>query len=109
MRDDLAILRWTTTAPAGLASEQFAVARCGESPDSMDQEWKSHIRVNRSHSETMWRVRIENLKPLTTYYCKVTSRAANGNTTGPESDLYQFTTPAEGGRIVKYGQPQQPK
>ena len=106
MHDDTAILRWKTTAPAGPSSEQFAIARCGESPDSLGPEWKSHIRVNKTHSETMWRVRIENLKPQTTYYCKVTSRDANGNNTGPESDLCQFTMPGPGERVVHYGQPQ---
>ncbi|MBV8521843.1 MAG: fibronectin type III domain-containing protein [Acetobacteraceae bacterium] len=105
VRDDMCILRWATSAPAGPASDQFAIARCGERPDSMDQEWKSHIHVNKGHSETRWRVRIQNLKPQTTYYCKVTSRDGNGNNTGPESDLYQFTTMEEGGRYVKYGQP----
>ena len=102
--DDMAILRWTTGNPGG-SPEQFAVADCGTDPGALNQEVKSHIRLNRNHEDTMWRVRITGLKPNTTYYCTVTSREANGTSSGPTSDVYSFTTPGPGERIVKFPQP----
>jgi hypothetical protein len=55
--DDLAIVRWTTTNPGG-DDEHFAVAHYGTDPDDLNQTAKSHIRLNRTHPETIFRVRI---------------------------------------------------
>ena len=105
--EDMAILGWTTDTPKTPPFEQFAVAHCGTSPDSMNQEWTSHIRMNACHSQTRWRVRLTGLNPETTYYCTVTSRDGHGNPTSAQSDPYSFTTAPVGQRIVKKGQPQQ--
>jgi phosphodiesterase/alkaline phosphatase D-like protein len=45
-------------------------------------------------------VRIEGLKPRTTYYYRVTSEESNGRSDGVQSTVKKFTTPAPGERIV---------
>jgi hypothetical protein len=66
---------------------------------------KGHIRLNRTHPETIFRVRLLDLKPRTTYYYKVTSVDANGESDGVESPVSKFTTPAPGHVINNYPQP----
>jgi hypothetical protein len=97
--DDLAIVRWTSTNPGG-DDEHFAVAHYGTNPSDLSQTAKSHIRLNRTHPETIFRVRIPGLKPQTTYYYWVTSMGANGKSDGVKSAVTQFTTPARNQRIV---------
>jgi hypothetical protein len=50
----------------------------------------------------MFRVRVEGLKPRTTYYYKVTSVESSGKSDGVESPVSQFTTPGPGERIVNF-------
>ena len=45
---------------------------------------------------------MQDLKPQTTYYYKVTSMGSGGKSDGVESAVNQFTTPAPGERIVNY-------
>jgi phosphodiesterase/alkaline phosphatase D-like protein len=45
-------------------------------------------------------VRIEGLKPRTTYYYTVTSEESNGTSDGVKSTVGKFTTPGPGERIV---------
>ena len=97
--DNLAILRWTSTNPGG-DDEHFAVAHYGTNRRDLSQTAKSHIRLNRTHPETIFRVRIPGLKPQTTYYYWVTSMGADGRSDGVKSPVNQFTTPASGQRIV---------
>jgi hypothetical protein len=97
--DDLAIVRWTSTNPGG-DDEHFAVAHYGTDPRDLSQTAKSHIRLNRTHPETIFRVRIPGLKPQTTYYYWVTSMGGNGKSDGVKSAVNHFTTPARGQRIV---------
>jgi hypothetical protein len=104
-RDDLAIVRWITNNPGG-ADDHFGVVYYGTDPEDLSQMAKSHIRLNRSHPETIFRVRMDGLKPQTTYYYKVTSMESNGKNDGVESSVNQFTTPSPGERIVAY--PPQP-
>jgi hypothetical protein len=100
-RDDLAIVRWTTTNPRG-DDEHFGIVYYGTNPQDLSQKAKGHIRLNRAHPETIFRVRMEGLKPQTTYYYKVTSIDSAGESDGVESSVNQFTTPAPGERIVAY-------
>jgi phosphodiesterase/alkaline phosphatase D-like protein len=93
--DDLAIIRWTSTNPGG-DDEHFAVVHYGTDPEDLSQTAKSHIRLNRGHAETIFRVRMQGLKPQTTYYYKVTSMGADGRSDGVESSVNHFTTPAPG-------------
>jgi purple acid phosphatase-like protein len=97
--DDLAIVRWTSTNPGG-DDEHFAVAHYGTNRSDLSQTAKSHIRLNRTHAETIFRVRIPGLKPQTTYYYWVTSMGADGRSDGVKSAVNRFTTPAPGERIV---------
>jgi phosphodiesterase/alkaline phosphatase D-like protein len=83
----------------------YGVVHYGTAPDDLSQTAKGHIRLNRAHPETMFRVRMEGLKPETTYYYKVSSMGENGESDEVESPVNKFTTPAAGQRIVNYGQP----
>jgi hypothetical protein len=102
--EDLAIIRWISTNPGG-DDEHFAVIHYGTDPKDLNQTAKSHIRLNRGHAETMFRVRVDGLTPQTTYYYTVTSMGADGESDGVQSPLSQFTTPAPGEQIVAYPQP----
>ncbi|MDB5394604.1 MAG: hypothetical protein JWM91_2110 [Rhodospirillales bacterium] len=103
--DDLAIVRWITTNPRG-DDEHFGVVSYGTDREDLSQKAKGHIRLNRAHPKTIFRVRIEDLKPQTTYYYKVTSTDSAGESDGAESPVNQFTTPGPGERIV--ANPSQP-
>lgn len=102
--DDLAIVRWTTTNPGG-DDEHFGIAHYGTDPSDLSQTAKSHIRLNRNHPETIFRVRMSGLKPQTTYYYWVSSIDSNGTNDGVKSAVTRFTTPAPGKRIIAYPQP----
>jgi hypothetical protein len=91
-RDDLAIIRWTTNNPGG-SDDHFAVIDYGTDPTKLSQTAKSHIRLNRGHPQTIFRVRVDGLKPQTTYYYTVTSMGSDGVSDGEESPVKQFTTP----------------
>jgi hypothetical protein len=102
--DDVAIVRWTSINPGG-DDEHFAIAHYGTDPDNLSETAKSHIRLNRKHPETIFRVRLPGLKPQTTYYYWVTSASGNGSSDDVKSAVSQFTTPAPGKRIVNFPQP----
>ena len=102
--DDMAIVRWTTTNPRG-DDEDYGVVHYGTDPEDLSQTARGHIRVNRAHPETIFRVRLVDLKPQTTYYYKVTSVEASGASDGVESPVSKFTTPAPGEVINNYPQP----
>ena len=99
--DDLAIVRWTTTNPRG-DDEHFGIVHYGTDPKDLSQKAKGHIRLNRAHPETIFRVQMDGLKAQTTYYYKVTSIDSAGESDGVESPVKQFTMPAPGERIVAY-------
>lgn len=93
VQSNWAILRWTSNNPGG-ADEHFAVAHFGTSPDQLDQTAKSHIRLNRNHSDTVFRVRLLGLKPNTTYYYTVDSMGGDGIDDHVKSPVLHFTTPS---------------
>jgi phosphodiesterase/alkaline phosphatase D-like protein len=93
--DDIAIIRWTTTNPGG-DDDHYAVAHYGTDPNDLSQTAKNHIRLNRTHPETRFRVRMQGLNPDTTYYYKVTSMGYDGVSDGVESPVNHFTTAAPG-------------
>jgi hypothetical protein len=97
--DDMAIVRWTTNNPGG-SDEHFGVVHYGTDPKYMTDTAKSHIRLNRGHPETIFRVRMPGLKPQMTYYYWVSSIESNGKSDGEKSAINQFTMPAPGKRIV---------
>ena len=102
--DYMAIVRWTTTNPGG-DDEHFAIAHYGMNPEDLSQIAKSHIRLNRSHPDTIFRVRLLGLKPNTTYYYWVSSMGADGKEDGARSAVCKFTTPLAGNRIINFPQP----
>ena len=102
--DDTAIVRWTTTNPRG-TDEHDGIVHYGTDPQDLSQTAKGEIRLNRAHPETIFRVRMQGLKPQTTYYYRVSSMGANGESDGVESSVNHFTTPALGERIIAYPQP----
>ena len=103
-RANLAIIRWTTNNPGG-SDDHFAVAHYGTSPDALSQIAKSPIRLNRTHAQMMFRVRLAGLKARTTYYYTVSSMGSDGVSDGEQSPVHQFTTPDPGKLIVNYPQP----
>ena len=105
--DYLTFIRWTTNNPGG-SDVHFGVVHYGTNPKDLSQTAKSEIRVNRGHPETIFRVRLEGLKPRTTYYYKVTSIESNGKNDGVESSVRQFTTPGPGERIAAVPPPSSP-
>ena len=102
--DDVAIVRWTTNNPRG-DDDHYSVIHYGTDPNDLSQTAKNHIRLNQSHPETIFRVRMDGLKPATTYYYKVTSMGANGESDGGESPGSKITTPAPGHVVNNYPQP----
>jgi phosphodiesterase/alkaline phosphatase D-like protein len=90
--DSLAIIRWTSTNPGG-SDEHFGVVYYGTDAKSLSETAKSHIRLNPTHSYTVFRVRVEGLRPKTTYYYKVDSADARGTSDGVASPIKTFTTP----------------
>jgi Purple acid Phosphatase, N-terminal domain len=100
----LAIVRWTTNNPGG-DDDHFAVVHYGTDPKELSQTAKNGIRLNQGHPETIFRARLDRLKPETTYYYTVTSIGADGQSDGVESPVNKFTTPAPGEVINNYPQP----
>jgi len=90
-RDNSAIIRWTSTNPGG-TDEHFGVVHYGTDAKNLSETAKSHIRLNQAHSYTVFRVRVEGLRPKTTYYYKVDSADARGKSDGVVSAVKIFKT-----------------
>ena len=99
--DDLAIVRWTMCNPGG-SEDHFGVVYYGTDPEDQKHKAESHIRLNRAHAETIFRVRISGLQPRTTYYYRVMSIESDGGSDGVASPVKWFTTPRRGGRLLAY-------
>jgi phosphodiesterase/alkaline phosphatase D-like protein len=80
----------------------YGIVHYGTDPKDLSQTAKSPIRLNQGQSYTVFRVRMEGLKPRTTYYYRVTSEESNGKSDGVKSTVNTFTTPGSGERIVAY-------
>jgi hypothetical protein len=91
VRSDWAIIRWTTTNPGG-ADEHFGVTYYGTEPKQLNQQAKPHIRLNREHSTTEFRVMITGLKPNTTYYYTIGSTGGDGSVDDVKSLEWHFRT-----------------
>ena len=89
--DTLAFIRWTTPNPGG-TTLHYAIVRYGKDPNHLDLRAESPNRINPSHSEMVFRVRMSDLEPGTTYYFKVLSQQANGNPVPAMSSVNQFST-----------------
>ena len=89
--DTLAFISWTTPNPGGTILH-YAVVRYGKDPNHLDSTAESPNRINPGHSEMLFRVRMRDLEPETTYYYKVSSRQADGVSDPATSAVHQFTT-----------------
>jgi Purple acid Phosphatase, N-terminal domain len=87
----LTVVRWTTNNPGG-SPEHYGVVHYGTNPKDLSQTAKSPIRLNPSHPDTVFRVRIQGLQSGTTYYYKVESMEANGKGDGVTSEVKTFKT-----------------
>jgi hypothetical protein len=87
----LAFISWTAPNPGGTILH-YAVVRYGKDPNHLDFLAQSPTRINLSHNDMVFRVRVQNLEPGTTYYFKVFSEQANGAADPGTSGVNQFTT-----------------
>jgi hypothetical protein len=62
----------------------------GTDPRELSQTARSPIRLNPGHSFAVFRVRMDGLKPGTTYYYAVGSMEANGNEDGVKGSVKYF-------------------
>jgi Purple acid Phosphatase, N-terminal domain len=92
VKDNTAIIRWISHNPGG-SDEHFGVVHYGIDPQDLNQVAKSHIRLNQNHADTVFRVRVDDPKPHTTYYYKVDSMQGNGTSDGVKSSVNHFANP----------------
>jgi len=90
----LAIIRWITNNPGG-SPVHYGIVHYGTDPKNLSQTAKNPIRLNPDHPSTIFRVRMDDLKPGTAYYYTVGSMGADGADDGTKSTVKQFTTPGE--------------
>ena len=90
-RSNWAIIRWSSNNPRG-TDEHWGVVHYGTDPNNLSQKAKSHIRLNQTHPDTVFRVRVQGLNPRTTYYYVVDSMQATGQSDGVKSPVKSFTT-----------------
>ena len=96
-KEYLTIIRWTTNNPGG-SPEHYGVVHYGTDPKNLSETAKSPIRLNPDHASTVFRVRLDNIKPGTTYYYTVGSIESTGTDDGTKSAVNQFTTSGESQR-----------
>jgi Purple acid Phosphatase, N-terminal domain len=89
---ELAIIRWTSNNPGG-SPVHYGVVRYGTDPTKLDKTAKNPIRLNPNNSQSIFRVRMNGLKPGTTYYYSVDSMDPNGTSDQLKSTVKKFTTP----------------
>ena len=90
-QDAWVIITWKSNNPGG-SDEHYGVVHYGTGPKQLSQTAKSHIRLNQKHSYTVFRVRVDDLQPRTTYYYTVDSIGADGSSDGVVSPISKFTT-----------------
>ena len=90
-RTNSAIITWTTNNPGG-TDQHFGIVHYGTDPNGLSQTAKSPIRLNRYHSDVVFRVRLESLSPQTKYYYTVESMGSTGVNDGVKSGIQQFST-----------------
>lgn len=89
--DTLAFISWTTKNPGGTILH-YAIVHYGKDPNHLDLTAVSPTRINPSHNEMVFRVRMDDLEPGTTYYYKISSKQSNGASDPATSAVNQFTT-----------------
>jgi hypothetical protein len=76
---------------------QYGVVRYGTDPANLERTAKSPYRWNTSLPNMVYRVRIDDLEPGTTYHYAVDSARADGSVARLESPARKFTTLARSG------------
>src|SRR5438874_3903031 len=84
--DFVVIIRWTSNNPGG-SPEHYGVVHYGTNPKELSQTAKSPIRLNPGHSQTVFRVRVDGLRPQTTYYYTVDSMQSSGKGDGVKTAI----------------------
>ena len=87
----LTVIRWTVNNPGGLPVH-YGVVHYGKDPKNLNQTAKNPIRLNPSHSSTVFRVNLYDLPAKTTYYYTVESTDSRGTSDGVTSPIKTFTT-----------------
>jgi hypothetical protein len=87
----LTVIRWTVNNPGGVPVH-YGVVHYGTDPKVLNQTAKNPIRLNPSHSETVFRVNLYDLPPKTTYYYTVESMDSSGRSDEVRSPIKAFTT-----------------
>src|ERR1700751_1625690 len=87
----LTVIRWTVNNPGGLPVH-YGVVHYGTDQKNLDQTAKNPIRLNPSHSSTVFPVNLYDLPPKTTYYYNVESMDSSGKSDGVTSEVKTFTT-----------------
>ena len=90
-RNNWAIISWTSNNPGG-SDDHWGVVHFGTDPHNLSQMARSHIRLNQSHPDTVFRVRVLGLNPGTAYYYTVDSMQVTGQSDGVKSPVARFTT-----------------
>jgi phosphodiesterase/alkaline phosphatase D-like protein len=90
--DNSVIIRWTSSNPGG-TDQHYGVVHYGPNPEDLSQTAKSPNRMNRNHPDMTFRVRVEGLKPKSTYYYIVESTQGTGKSDGVKSPIRHFSTP----------------
>jgi len=91
--DTFAFIGWVTSNPGGTLLH-YAIVQYGTDPDHLDRTAKSPTRINPAHGEMIFRVRVNDLQPGTTYYYRVSSQQANGASDPGTSAIHKFATRA---------------
>ncbi len=91
-KGNLIIIKWTSNNPGG-TDEHFGVVHYGTDPGHLSQTAQSPVRLNQNHASTVFRVRVDGLKPQTTYYYAVDSMQGNGKSDAVKSAVNRFTSP----------------
>jgi hypothetical protein len=89
---NMTIIKWTSNNPGG-TDEHFGVVHYGTDPGHLSQTAKSPVRLNQNHAMTVFRVRVDGLKPQTIYYYSVDSTQGNGKSDRVKSAVNHFTSP----------------
>jgi hypothetical protein len=87
----LTVIRWTVNNPGGVPVH-YGVVHYGTDPKVLNQTVKNPIRLNPTHSETVFRVNLYDLPPKTTYYYTVESMDSSGKSDDVKSSIKAFTT-----------------
>jgi hypothetical protein len=102
------VCEWASGLTADLSGVVVEVSgtRLGHlRPTTLSRTARSAIRLNRGHPQKIFRVRLDGLKPLTTYCDRVTSIGSDGVSDGAKSPMGRFTTAGPVKSIVAFAQP----